>query len=288
MVDWLTAGPMKRCGPLVPGQVQIGLVLPREREVGPLLRGSCLVSTVREDRPMPNSASPARVQAESAQDRMRAWYAPGWVALLVGVLLVMTPLYLMSSSTQGLWGDLSGGLRAGGWMAVMLLARLSVVAGVLVSGRRTRWATALVAWPFLLSPVIGFVEGGWWLGLLTVAVLAGLEGWRRVPLPLVLALAVAAGYCWTGAPASLPTGLITANSPGSGNIWISLAALCFVASTAPVAVSASIGAVRRSRHRTALQLPLKHPAEPGTSPRSRVSGHGLPVTCTTSLPTTCP
>ncbi|QTE28585.1 sensor histidine kinase [Pengzhenrongella sicca] len=192
---------------------------------------------------MPLLASPAERPDLDRTGQARPWYGPAFVALLVAVLIITTP---MSSPMSGLWGSAWAGSVGAGWLVMLMLARASVVAGVVLARRRTAWATALVAWPFLFSPVIGFFEWAWWLALLCVAVLAAVDGPRRALLPFGCTLAVAIGYCLTRVPAMLPIGPVTATSPNSDDVWISLV-IYVLASSAAVAIAVAIGMMRRSK-----------------------------------------
>ncbi|NTW42767.1 MAG: hypothetical protein HGA44_23360, partial [Cellulomonadaceae bacterium] len=137
------------------------------------------------------------------------------LAALVAGFLLVTPRAPLG--TTGLWTGTTVGSGAA-WDVVLLLARVSVVAAVLVSRRRPSWALALALWPYLLWPVIGYFEWGWWLGLLCVAVLVAYDSVRGAAWPVVAVLAVAATYAATGVWgdtfAMLPIGQVSAVSPG--------------------------------------------------------------------------
>lgn len=177
------------------------------------------------------------------------WVGPVTLGAVVGVFLLVTP---MRTGFEGWWGDVltAGALPA--WAGVLWLARVGVVAGVVLSRSRPVLATALVAWPFALVPVLGFFEWGWWLGVLAVAAVLAHDRSPSAPVPMLLVLGIAAVYCFTNVPAILPIGPVHATSPFSpaGDAWITFAVYA-VASTAVVAVAGAIGAVRHSRRQNA-------------------------------------
>ncbi|WP_265522833.1 sensor histidine kinase [Oerskovia flava] len=181
-----------------------------------------------------------RVRSRSARD----WALPIFLAAIVGVFLLITPIWLVGS---GLWGPQPAMLEG---LPLVMIANLSVVAGVVISRRWPGWAVAVAAWPFVSIVLLGVFVWGWWLGMLAIAVVAALDGWRRAILPTSVALLVAAAYCWIAIPALLPIGIVFAVSPGGGGDPALSFALYAVATVAVVALSAAIGLTSRSRRRS--------------------------------------
>lgn len=160
----------------------------------------------------------SRVSAEvagrpGARARVRSVLGPLVSAALVGLFLLWTPVMI-----PGTRWDPSGDVvveppRLGvtdPWTLVMVAAGVSVVVGVALSRRHRAVGLVLICWPFVTVPLTGTFVWGWGVGLLAVAVDASREGWRRAALPYGLSVALAAGYCFSGIPALLPAGLVTA------------------------------------------------------------------------------
>lgn len=176
----------------------------------------------------------------------KRWALPAFLALLVGVVAIATPLWHAGQS--GLWGELH--LATAAWRAAFAVAGSSVVVGVLLSRRSPVWATALAAWPFLAIPVTGTFVWAWWLGLLAITVCAAVDGWHRSVAPLAVTLLVALVYGLSEVPALLPIGPVTATSPGSGDVWITMT-LYVLVSSAAVVLAAAAGSARRSQQTSA-------------------------------------
>ena len=196
--------------------------------------------------------------------RLQPWALPGFLALVVGLFLLATPTWGRSGAT-GLWESpvFSDDLLLGAGLVLPLLD-LCVVAGVLVARRSPVLGTALTALPFVTVVVTGAFVWGWWLGVLCVAVVAAVDGWRRAVLPGLVAIVLAGLYAWLPIVALLPIGPVWAvrNDPRwmeavesgttsdisstTGDHVIIWALYCFWV-VAVIAVAASLGAVARSR-----------------------------------------
>ncbi|KZM36405.1 sensor histidine kinase [Oerskovia enterophila] len=185
------------------------------------------------------AAGPA--SAGTVRGGWRPWVFPGVLALLVGMLTIMTPLQLPADG--GLWDMTFVGFTL--VVRVVAIGNLSAVVGVLVARRATLLACVLATWPFLVTPLIGTFVWAWWLALLAIAVAVAYDGWRRAVIPFALSLLVAGVYCANEVAALLPIGPVTA---GTGDTWIAFI-LYAVASIAAVSISAAVGAGNRSRLR---------------------------------------
>lgn len=197
------------------------------------------MNSVSGGRALANETAFVRVDGER-------WVLPAFLALLVGVVAVATPPWHAGQS--GLWGELN--LAAFTWRAAFAVAGSSVVLGVLLSRRSPVWATTLAAWPFLALLVTGTFVWAWWMGLLAIAVCAAVDGWRRAIAPFAATLFVALVYCWSGVPALLPIGPVTATSRGSDDVWITMVVYVLVSSAA-VGLAAAAGSARRSQRASA-------------------------------------
>lgn len=200
----------------------------------------------------PSSGCPSTADRGAAAEEQgrRRWAGPVTLGVLVVLFLIVTP---MQTGFEGWWGDVRNAGALPAWAGVLWLARLSVVAGVVLARVRPPLATALTLWPFALVPVLGFFEWGWWLGILAVAAVVAHDRSFFAPVPTLSALGIAALYCFTPLPAMLPIGVVHATSPGGGSTgdsWIVFAVYA-VASTAVVAVAGALGAVRHSRRQNA-------------------------------------
>ncbi|MDT0166453.1 histidine kinase [Actinotalea sp. AC32] len=180
----------------------------------------------------------------------RAWVLPGVLASLLAVLFVTTPadIWVLEDPASGTYG-ISWSAAMTPWVAAVVLARLSLVVGVVLSAVRPGLATLLGLWPFGLVVVIGWFDWGWWLGLVMIAVVAATHGRRMALAPLLAALAVATVYCLTFVPAMLPVGPVTS---GTGSRPEAEVLTVYLGMTvAAVAIAWAIGAGNRSRRRTA-------------------------------------
>lgn len=128
---------------------------------------------------------------------------------------------------------------------VLLVAGVSVVAGVLLARRRVLLATVLTALPFVVVPWWQAFAWGWLLGTIAVAVLAATVSWRRAAVPYAASLVIVGVYCGSELPAVLPIGFVTAGQAQGTRLVVF--ALYVVAITAVVATSASVAAQVRAR-----------------------------------------
>ncbi|MFD4991166.1 sensor histidine kinase [Cellulosimicrobium cellulans] len=144
--------------------------------------------------------------------RLQPWVLPGFLALVVGLFLLATPTWGRSGAA-GLWESpvLTDDLLLGAGLVLPLLD-LCVVGGVLVSRRSPVLGTALATLPFVTVVVTGAFVWGWWLGVLCVAVVAAVDGWRRAVIPGLVAIGLAGLYAWLPIVALLPIGPVWAVS----------------------------------------------------------------------------
>lgn len=166
------------------------------------------------------------------------------LALVVaGFLLVTPPLQ------RAMYFPSAGGALdvPGIWVlsVILLVAGVSVVAGVLLARHDVLLATVLTLLPFLVVPWWRAFAWGWLLGTIAVAVLAATISWRRAVVPYAASLVIVTVYCGTHLPAVLPIGFVTAGQ-AQGTRLVAFA-LYVVAITAVVAISASIAAQKRAR-----------------------------------------
>ncbi|MEP7765167.1 histidine kinase [Sanguibacter sp. 25GB23B1] len=168
------------------------------------------------------------------------------LALVVAGFLLVTPAY-----PNPIYMEANGALYDtpdhGAIMVFWFVAGSSVVAGVLLAKRSTLLATGLTLLPFLIVPWWHAFVWGWFLGTITVAVVAATVSWRRAVAPYAAALAITVFYCGTETPAVLPIGFVTAGTfPASR---FASFVVYVVAITAVVAISASVSALERARQR---------------------------------------
>lgn len=167
------------------------------------------------------------------------------LAVVVAGFLLVTPPLQRATYVPSAGGTLI--TPPGTWMlsVVLLVAGVSVSAGVLVARRHVLLATVLTLLPFVVVPWWQAFAWGWLLGTIAVAVLAAAISWRRAVVPYAASLLIVAVYCGTELPAVLPIGFVTAGQT-QGTRLVALA-LYVVAITAVVATSASIAAQVRAR-----------------------------------------
>jgi signal transduction histidine kinase len=196
------------------------------------------------------------VGATTASERMRSALGPLLAGGIVGLFLLWTPAAVLGGSwresvgpgVDGMWPAL-GGVP---WAALMVVAGVSVVIGVVVAARSGRRGVALllVCWPFLTVPLTGTFVWGWGIGLMAVAAAQVRQGWRRVALPYLLLVLLAAWYCFSGVPAMLPVGLVDSGAHGDLAAAAFTFALYVLAITALLGWSVALAATRAARART--------------------------------------
>jgi len=205
--------------------------------------------------PIAAAARPVAMPSSGRWARLQPWALPGLLALVVGLFLLVTPTWGRSGGT-GLWHSsvLTDDLLLGPGVALPLL-NLCVVAGVLLARRSPTLGVILTTLPFVTVLVTGAFVWGWWLGVLCVAVVAAVDGWRRaVPAGLV-AVALSSAYAWLPIVALLPIGPVWAVAPRiypegtrpsvAGEAVITGLYVFWV--VAAVAVAAALGIASRSR-----------------------------------------
>lgn len=164
-------------------------------------------------RPQDAPVRPATPVPSERWARLQPWALPGFLSLVVGIFLLLTPTWGYSMG-PALWRDvpwLSGDTLLGAGPVLPLLD-LCVVEGVLVARRSPVLGTALTALPFSTVVFTGAFVWGWWLGLLSVAAVAAVDGWRRALAPALVAVGIAMAYVWIGLVAFLPVGPVWAVS----------------------------------------------------------------------------
>lgn len=133
---------------------------------------------------------------------------PSLLALLVGVLLVTTPPYVTPGS-----GILHNADSIPGSALWLWIADLCVVGSVVLCRRAPRLAIGLGMFAFLVALTLGVIPLGWWVALVVVAAVLGLESWQRAMLPMVASLAVVTTFALTNIPFLTPIGPVYAAPP---------------------------------------------------------------------------
>ncbi|WP_336726044.1 sensor histidine kinase [Cellulosimicrobium cellulans] len=238
-------------------------------------------------RPQDAPVRPATPVPSERWARLQPWALPGFLALVVGIFQLLTPTWGYSMG-PALWRDvpwLSGDLLLGAGPVLPLL-NLCVVGGVLVARRSPVLGTALTALPFATVVFTGAFVWGWWLGLLCVAAVAAVDGWRRAVAPALIAVGIALAYVWIGLVAFLPVGPVWAVSTDMPTedgtvarlpetVERSMKALAYVVWVAiVVAVSALLGTLARwqaDARRAAVATRRAAEAQAVTAERARIA-----------------
>ncbi|PJI94031.1 sensor histidine kinase [Luteimicrobium subarcticum] len=208
--------------------------------------------------PLATPATPAPDVPRPAADRWRHRLVPGVAAVLVALVLLVSPLVAGSRIVRDAagagprdvpydWALLAGTrwwdgplLRPWG-----LLSAVAVVAAILLARRAPRTATVLVLAPFAAVPLWATFALGWWAALLVVGCLLLDRSWRLALVPLTASVVVAWVYALAGIPAATPAGQIYAGVYDHSG-WQWEAAGIF---TVAVLLTAGVGLGRRALDR---------------------------------------
>ncbi|WP_250446852.1 histidine kinase [Actinotalea sp. C106] len=192
--------------------------------------------------------------------------APTIHAVVVGGLLWITsPGYVLPVSPEGYAGQLPGAA------ALVGVAGVASVGGILLARWRPWWAALLPLAPFLLLPWTGWFVWGWFAALVSIASIAALDGLRRALVPTVAAVGVALVYSTSTVHALLPIGPVTSGrqtpAGASATSWLGLDSRVgpvlvayVVAILAVVGVSWAVGGARRAREARAAAERSEHRA----------------------------
>jgi DNA-binding CsgD family transcriptional regulator len=175
-----------------------------------------------------------------------AWAAPLALALVVGLVLLVTPLPLQD------FGDLPGGVRR----IAVALGGLAAVIAVVFSRYRPGLACVLAAVPWILVPLTATMVWGWWLAALAVLGVAVFDGARRRALWVAASvITLALIYCTSGVYWNVPfVGPVNlyARDP---NRWLDATRLTYMAAylgaVAAVVLIAALSAAVARRQRAA-------------------------------------
>lgn len=173
----------------------------------------------------------------------RRWVLPTVLATALALFLVLTPIT---------WWTVPPASGRTEWVTIVSLvvaARISLVAAVLVARARPWLALALAVWPLGLVLVLGWFDWGMWLALVMVAVVMAVDGRARALVPLAAAFGLAGVYCFTELPAMLPIGPVTSGTGREPELIVM--GLYAATSAAAVATAWAVGAAGRSRRRSA-------------------------------------
>ncbi|MGC5165988.1 sensor histidine kinase [Luteimicrobium sp. DT211] len=173
----------------------------------------------------PRSGPPWPSAVPSSGRRARyvsTWLVPGLLGLLLGGLLVATPMVWVpvggllprpAETWRVVYGD---GYVPGVLLYVSLVMGVLAVAGVVLARARPWLAAVLVALPLASIGVTGVFVWGWWLGALFVAAILAFDAergrWYAAVAMTAVVVAAAQWYCLSGALAVLPVGLVTAGT----------------------------------------------------------------------------
>lgn len=202
---------------------------------------------------------PADAPSKKVIDR-RAWLVPGSLALVVGVLLVTTPVI---SFTSGSWFSpprLAAWVSDGHRLAILdALLGLVTVLGVALARISPRASLLLLLLPFAFMPLLGTYSLASWMGVGAVAAVATYDGRRPMAWrSLVLACVVLGVFVWGGSYVLVPGrpdawysgSYLTTRVTRAGVQLAALAAVCVVAAAAGL-----LGRARqRSSEATVLML----------------------------------
>lgn len=179
--------------------------------------------------------------------------------------VLAAPLVLFVALTPIEPYRLYGGLLARGTppgyaaVAVVILASVSSVLGLLICRWRPGWGLALSLWPFGLIVVMGTFVWAWLPALIGVAVVLAVDDWRRAIPAWVASVVAGLVYCFSGVDAlilgqsvTIRLRTTTSFSPDiEQQVDVSIAAtyvaLYVLAPTVTVVLAAAIGMTRRAR-----------------------------------------
>jgi len=235
----------------------------------------------------PSSLSAAQTGHSGAGLRVAvgAWAAPLTLALIVGLVLLATPL-----PPQQDFSDLPGGwLGASGMRRIAVeFGGLAAILAVALSRHRLGLACVLATVPWVLVPLTATMVWGWWLAGLAVLGVAVFEGARRRALwAAALVITLALIYCISGVYWNVPfVGPVNlyARDPSR---WLDGTRLSYLAAylgaIAAVVLTAALSAaaVRRQRAARAISAPAQSVSSAGPPTRAE----GLPERCADRPPT---
>ncbi len=199
-----------------------------------------------------SATAPTVARARPSARSGWTWLVPGLIALVVGCLLITTPVISFSSGSWFSPARLSTWLGENHRLTLLdALLGLATVAGVTTSRFAPRLALVLLALPFAFMPLLGAYTLASWLGVGAVAALAAYDGrWSTMRWALALACVVLGvfvyDFCFVlvpGRPEAWYSGSYLRTRLTRGGVQ--LAALAAV-----VLMSAAAGLVVRARRRS--------------------------------------